>query len=146
MKTAVTMKTKGVTQDKDGNYGIWRTIKRVGKVFIRVGETGEDAVARYTKELLSMPISKLKKKAQKPKNKNKMAEQEFAIWLRKVGEAKRGTHFYKNSKGDMYIPIGAMIVVTGGPYENPIAENVLRFTNEDTVYEWLKVRGNKNGK
>lgn len=65
MKTAVTMKTKGVTQDKDGNYGIWRTIKSVGKVFIRVGETGEDAVARYTKELLSMPISKLKKKAQK---------------------------------------------------------------------------------
>ena len=65
MKTAVTMKTKGVTQDKDGNYGIWRTVERIGKVFIRVGETGEDAVARYTKELLSMPISKLKKKAQK---------------------------------------------------------------------------------
>lgn len=65
MDKKVTMQTKGVTQDKDGNYGIWRTVKRVGKIFIRVGETGKDAVERYTKELLSMPISKLTKKAQK---------------------------------------------------------------------------------
>lgn len=65
MDKKVTMQTKGVTQDKDGNYGIWRTVKRVGKIFIRVGETGTDAVARYTKELLSMPIGRLKKKAQK---------------------------------------------------------------------------------
>lgn len=66
MDKKVTMNTKGVTQDDDGNYGIWRTVKRVGKLFIRVGETTEEAVARKTKELLAMPISKLKKKAQRP--------------------------------------------------------------------------------
>ena len=65
MDKKVTMNTKGVTQDDDGNYGIWRTVKRVGKLFIRVGETTEEAVARKTKELLAMPISKLKKTAQK---------------------------------------------------------------------------------
>lgn len=66
MDKKVTMNTKGVTQDDSGNYGIWRTVKRVGKIFIRVGETANDAVARKTKELLSMPISKLKKQAQIP--------------------------------------------------------------------------------
>ena len=65
MDKKVTMNTKGVTQDDDGNYGIWRTVKRVGKLFIRVGETTEEAVARKTKELLAMLISKLKKTAQK---------------------------------------------------------------------------------
>ena len=62
----MTMNTKGVTQDDSGNYGIWRTVKRVGKIFIRVGETANDSVARKTKELLAMPISKLKKQAQRP--------------------------------------------------------------------------------
>ena len=64
MNKVVTMETEGVTQDKNGEYGIWRTIKRVGKIFIHVGETGEQAVARYTRELLAMPTKKLKKKAQ----------------------------------------------------------------------------------
>ena len=53
MDKKVTMQTKGITQDEDGYYGIWRTIKRVGKLFIRVGETANEAVARRTKELLS---------------------------------------------------------------------------------------------
>ena len=66
MDKKVTMNTKGVTQDDSGNYGIWRTVKRVGKIFIRVGETANDSVARKTKELLAMPISKLKKQAQRP--------------------------------------------------------------------------------
>ena len=54
MNKEVTMQTKGITQDKNGDYGIWRNVKRVGRLFIRVGETGEQAVARYTRELLAM--------------------------------------------------------------------------------------------
>ena len=97
MKTAVTMKTKGVTQDKDGNYGIWRTVKRVGKIFIRVGETGEDAVARYTKELLSMPISKLKKKAQKRVYENissKVMDKISTVRIKLEMQGEATTHVY----------------------------------------------------
>jgi hypothetical protein len=68
MDKKVTMNTKGITQDESGDYGIWRTIKRIGRVFIKVGETGNDAVARKTKEWLEMPSEKLKKHAQKPYN------------------------------------------------------------------------------
>ena len=59
------MQTKGVTQDENGNFGIWRTIKKIGKIFIQVGETSNDAVARKTKEWLSMSIDKLKKQQAK---------------------------------------------------------------------------------
>ena len=60
------MHTKGITQDDAGNYGIWRTVRKVGKIFIRVGETGHEAVSRKMQELLNTPIDKLKKQAQKP--------------------------------------------------------------------------------
>lgn len=66
MDKKVTMNTKGITKDDSGNYGIWRTVKKVGKIFIRVGETTNEAVARKTKEWLNTPISELKKQAQRP--------------------------------------------------------------------------------
>lgn len=57
----ITMQTKGLTQDNEGYYGVWRTGKREGKYFIRVGETAEQAVARKIKYLMSIPLPKLKK-------------------------------------------------------------------------------------
>ena len=66
MDKKVTMQTDGITQDEQGNYGIWRTVRKVGKIFIRVGETGREAVDRSLQEWLHAPVDKLKKQAQKP--------------------------------------------------------------------------------
>ena len=66
MDKKVTMNTKGVTQDDSGNYGIWRTVRKVGKIFIHVGETGHEAVSRKMQELLNTPIEQLKNQVQKP--------------------------------------------------------------------------------
>lgn len=66
MDKKVTMKTKNITQDKTGKYGIWRTIRRVGQIFIYVGETANEAVARKRVEWLNTPTNKLKKQVQKP--------------------------------------------------------------------------------
>ena len=66
----VTLKTKGLTKDKNGNLGIWRTAKRKGRFFIRVGETADEAFSRTVKELLDEPIDALKQKSKSNRNDN----------------------------------------------------------------------------
>ncbi len=74
----ITMKTKGLTQDNEGHYGVWRTGKREGKYFIRVGESAEQAVARKIKYLLSVPTKKLQKQ-QKDDIQSKIFEKSYEV-------------------------------------------------------------------
>lgn len=74
----ITMQTKGITQDKEGYYGVWRTGKREGKYFIRVGETAEQAISRKIKYLLSQPIKKLATQ-QKDNLQSKINEKSYEV-------------------------------------------------------------------
>ena len=137
MNEQVTMQTKGLTQDKDGIWGIWRTLPRLGRTFIHVGETGKDAARRRITELLNTPIGKEKKNPQKQYS-NGMTAQEFAIWYDKLGEYKRDGYFDVTRNGEIYIPIENKIIITSGTYEKPIAKKVLVFKNEERLIAFLK--------
>ena len=142
MDKVVTMQSKGITQDKDGKWGIWRTLPQWGKIFIFVGETAETAIKRRRRELLAMPPKQYKVTIYQDGTTNI----DLAMWYQKLGEYKRGGYFDMSANGDIYIPIGNKLIVTGGTYEAPIRKKVIFFKDEEDMFEWIQDRRRKNDK